>query len=106
MNFFLFPTQPYINPHKALNFSIKFIFSAWKYGSWDGSIVRKTIQMLIENNNNLRNMACVRKGLWRIGTMFFLSFFEYRNFGEIWPRNSKISRIYTWKEISNFFSKP
>jgi hypothetical protein len=26
MNFLLFPTQPYINPHKALHFGIKSLF--------------------------------------------------------------------------------
>jgi len=32
---FLFPTQPYINPHKALNFGINSFFATWKIGSWE-----------------------------------------------------------------------
>jgi hypothetical protein len=34
INFLLFTTQPYINPHKVLNFGIKrFFFATWKLGS-------------------------------------------------------------------------
>jgi hypothetical protein len=36
-NFLSFPIQPYINPHRALNFGIKFFFATWKLGSQDDS---------------------------------------------------------------------
>jgi len=38
-------------------------------------------------------------------SFFFPIFWVLKNFSEIWPQNSKISRIYTWKKkIENFLN--
>jgi len=90
INFFVFPTQPYINPHKAQTLALKVFFAAWKHGSWDVSMVRKTIQMWLEIII-IWETWCVRKWLWRIGTMFF--FFHFLSIDILAKFDPKIAKL-------------
>jgi hypothetical protein len=40
-------------------------------------MVEKDKKIVNKNNNNLRNTMHVRKGLWRMSTMFFFLFFHF-----------------------------
>jgi hypothetical protein len=84
----LFPTQPYINPHKALTFGIKSFFSNLKTCLLRWFHNEKDKKNVIEKKNFFeKHGACMvrsEKMVMEDGcNVFFFSFFGYQNFGEI-----------------------
>jgi hypothetical protein len=80
ITFLLFPTQPYINPHKALTFGIKRFFCnlktcrlIWFHNEKVEKNVIKKKRIFLRNTVHV--WCAVRKWLWRMGAMFFFFVF-------------------------------